>query len=1024
MTKSSLSTTILVASTLIMTSLPFMMRHQNEELPELKPDSPQLKQRDTSIVFPKHAVLSPALLVKKEKADTTSVPLAVSEVSVQVQVLGHIATTRISLLFYNQTDRVLEGEFVCPLGEDQNMSYFAFETEGKLREGVVVEKAKAREVFESVLRRNVDPGLLEWTKGNNFRSRIYPIPAHGYKKIIVGFDQELISAGRSSIYQQPLLFKDKLKAFDLDVEVLKQEVKPELYGDERINLNFGKWQDVWKAHAHEEQTAMAKNIAFELPVNPAGTVYTQTLGGDSSYFYINLQPEKYLVPKPKATKICMLWDASASGAGRDTSKEFKLLEAYFQSLGNVSVDLVAFSNTPQALRHFDISQGRWSALHSTLSRMVYDGGSCFGALDLSSKQYDEYLLFSDGMQNFGRDDFKTGTKPAYTICSSLQADYSLLKRMALRTGGVFINLAATTLPDAQKLLSQAPYQFISATWAGNNVSHVYPSMPKTIANGLSVCGIIKAPEAEIILNFGVAGEVMHQQKVKIQRTVPLAGKQIGRHWAQLQISELDLNPKANEAQITALGKEFGIVTRYTSLLILDAVEDYIRYRVEPPTPEMKERYFAALKEEEAVKRDHQTEHLNQVWEEYQGLREWYSRQFSGLCAAKNKEPRTTDDTMIMMTDSLSVSMDAMPAAAEVRFSPPVVLQEGVVMGTNANYYFSASNANSATTALADISVEGRRRLMEEAKEHEGENLKSDIALNNWSSNAPYMTDLKKAPAAAIYETYLKLRINNLHTPAFYVDAADYLYQQGQKALAVRVLSNLAELETENAELLRMLAHRLQQWQQNDLAIETFRQIREIRSEEPQAYRDLGLALEQAKKYQDAVNELCHVVNKNWDGRFPGIEVIAINEINHIHAKAPEVQLDSLDRRFRNPMQTDVRVVINWDSDNCDMDLWVTDPCGEKCFYQNKLTQLGGRLSNDFTGGYGPEEFLLKRGAAGKYLIQVNYYGTRQQTLFGPTTVHAELYTNYGKPNEVKKDITLRLSDNKEVVDLGTLTFAK
>jgi uncharacterized protein YfaP (DUF2135 family) len=53
------------------------------------------------------------------------------------------------------------------------------------------------------------------------------------------------------------------------------------------------------------------------------------------------------------------------------------------------------------------------------------------------------------------------------------------------------------------------------------------------------------------------------------------------------------------------------------------------------------------------------------------------------------------------------------------------------------------------------------------------------------------------------------------------------------------------------------------------------------------------------------------------------------------------------------MPLDLRVVLSWDADNSDMDLWVTDPNGERAYYGNRLTYQGGRMSQDFTGGYGP-----------------------------------------------------------------------
>jgi len=80
------------------------------------------------------------------------------------------------------------------------------------------------------------------------------------------------------------------------------------------------------------------------------------------------------------------------------------------------------------------------------------------------------------------------------------------------------------------------------------------------------------------------------------------------------------------------------------------------------------------------------------------------------------------------------------------------------------------------------------------------------------------------------------------------------------------------------------------------------------------------------------------------------------------------------------------------------------------------------MSNDFTRGYGPEEYCLKRAKAGKYVIQANYYGNTQQIIAGATTIQADLYTRYGTPQEEHKSITLRLKDAKDVVDVGVFEF--
>lgn len=136
-----------------------------------------------------------------------------------------------------------------------------------------------------------------------------------------------------------------------------------------------------------------------------------------------------------------------------------------------------------------------------------------------------------------------------------------------------------------------------------------------------------------------------------------------------------------------------------------------------------------------------------------------------------------------------------------------------------------------------------------------------------------------------------------------------------------------------------------------------------------------------------------------------------------------LSLDNIDKRLIYNMPVDIRIVLNWDTDNSDMDLWVTDPYGEKCAYDNTLTHIGGAISRDFTGGYGPEEFLIKQAVNGTYKIQANYYGSTEQTLIGPTTIYLDIYTRFSDNKEKKETITLRLTENKEIIDIGQISFS-
>ncbi len=160
------------------------------------------------------------------------------------------------------------------------------------------------------------------------------------------------------------------------------------------------------------------------------------------------------------------------------------------------------------------------------------------------------------------------------------------------------------------------------------------------------------------------------------------------------------------------------------------------------------------------------------------------------------------------------------------------------------------------------------------------------------------------------------------------------------------------------------------------------------------------------------------------GRDYGIEEVILAEINNmINLHGAKLNTSRIDKKVILNFPVDVRVVMNWNKKDTDIDLWVTDPNGEKCFYSNKRTKAGGRISNDITQGYGPEQFMIKKAIKGKYKIEVNYYGDRQLSISGPTTVMAEIYTHYGSGSQERKVITLQLSgEQKDGVFIGEFNF--
>ncbi len=316
--------------------------------------------------------------------------------------------------------------------------------------------------------------------------------------------------------------------------------------------------------------------------------------------------------------------------------------------------------------------------------------------------------------------------------------------------------------------------------------------------------------------------------------------------------------------------------------------------------------------------------------------------------------------------------------------------------------------NGQAMELREIAREGRHLRTSSANQKDGEGV-----LRALSSSA---TDDQ------LYAAYLDEKAFHGSEPAFYLDSADVFFARNLRTLGLRVLTNLAGLEVESAPLMRLLAYRLKEAGELDLAIAAFEEVARLRPEEPQSFRDLALAQADAGDLASAVANLEKVVLGTWDGRFPGIEHIALGELGQLVARAGAKPLPTLTlpRELVTHAELDLRVVLTWDADATDVDLWVTEPSGEKAMYNHKNTASGGIFGNDFTRGYGPEEYRLAKAPSGRFKVQVNSFGDSRQTERTPISVHVSVFRNYGRPDETRQDFTRRLGHESEVLDVAEI----
>ena len=308
--------------------------------------------------------------------------------------------------------------------------------------------------------------------------------------------------------------------------------------------------------------------------------------------------------------------------------------------------------------------------------------------------------------------------------------------------------------------------------------------------------------------------------------------------------------------------------------------------------------------------------------------------------------------------------------------------------------------------------------------------KGKLKVKDRSIDTRYLNELRAIKdVEKAYDYYLIQRISYQKEPAYFMDVANFFKETFNHPIyARRIVSNIPEIDGDNYELLKVFGYQMQLEEAHDIAAYIFERILELRPEDSQSYRDLALAYENIGKCQEALDLLLSIVDgsiyKNKHRRiFNGVKTISENEIMHlVHEYKDDLNLDSIPKYFKDISPMDVRIVIDWNHNDTDIDLHIIDPNLEECYYSHNETIIGGRMSQDMTQGFGPEEYTLKKAIKGEYFIKVRYFGDRYQRVENPTFMKVTIFKNYGTNKETKETKMLRLTkaDNEQI--LAKVTF--
>ncbi|MFB9077553.1 VIT domain-containing protein [Flavobacterium procerum] len=1105
---------------------------------------------------------SPELTVKGEEAEK----VRMSQLKVNVKVVGNIAYTTAEMHFFNSGTRQMEGELIFPLPENVSVSRYAIDINGKLREAVPVNKNKGKQVFEAIEHRRVDPGLLEKVDGNNFKTRIYPLMPNGERIVVIGYEEELLASDKDNLaYQFLSRYPKKLDKFEINISVLGASAQPFVTGDSEKEIVFSKWNQSFEASIKKENYQPSEKLLFKIPMQQnIPSVVVQNVGGQY-YFYGNAFVDGGKTLKKTPNSIGLIWDNSLSCKNRDLKKEMNLLDAYFQKIKNTKVTLYFLNYTFEKQKEFVISNGNWSDLKAVLEKTKYDGGTRFSQINFENQ--DEYLFFSDGLSSLSESVLPKTKKPLYAITSSVSADFAFLNYTSINTGGNFINLNQINTVTALDKLTNVSLKFLGIK-ENLTITDLFPMEGTPVSGNLSFSGISLNPKNEITLLFGYGNGTVLERKIALdaaaQNTTDI---NVEKLWAQKKIANLELQYTKNADEIELLGKKFGIVTKNTSLIVLEDIRDYISYDIVPPAELLAE--FDRIKK---LEQDSRLAQQKNNWENieryFTGLDEWWKENIRYVkpkpvkSKKENSRRRNSSSSSgignvarTALERSASVAEGFISGIVEDSYGAPLPGANVTIRGQRNSVttdfdgkftiqasentelvisYIGAENAHvnvgrnnmirvalrEQSAQLAEVVVSSprtrranpnavltvdepvaRARAVEERKDDArkmeqsskleevvvtayaatakratvtgsiqsisakeisentaisqvpGLAVGSEVVVNSevkdkavadtlnvvqdfindnvsqtetktWNPDRLYLKALASAPKEKQYDLYFELRKSNERNPSFYFDVAHFFYNQGDVKKALQVISNIADLGLENHQLYKTLTYTLRQWESYNDAVFTAQQVAKWRAHEPQSLRDYALALEDAGKYQEAFDQLIKSLEVNYygemNGQYEGVEDIILMDVNRLMTERSEIKAAKLDKKYLAKMPVDIRIIMNWNLMDVDLDLHVIEPTGEECYYGNKTTDAGARFSKDFTRGYGPEQYLIRNAKKGKYKIKTNYFGESELTENGPATVMVEIYTTKGgKVSRTLKTIQLgKIKENEILAEIN------
>lgn len=543
--------------------------------------------------------------------DESVPPLAIKHQRVDIQVKDGVATARIEQVFQNSVNRDLEAVFVFPLPENAAISDFAMYINGKRMSGELVEKEKALKIYREIVRRMKDPGLLEYMGGNLFRISVYPVPKMGEQRIELEYSQTLPFDGGLYKLVYPLKTGERasrtLEDFTTSVRVQSTTPIRTIYSPSHEVGITRKGEHEAVVGFEEERALLDRDFVMYYSVSKKAfglNLLTHAVKGQDGFYMMMLAPS-VLPPdgKPVSKDVIFVFDTSGSMAGGKMEQARQALKYCVERLNEGDrFNLVRFSTEVEPLAEvlLPVNAENREKAQAFAKEIVARGGTAIDdalttalKMDFDPKRPRIVLFLTDGKPTIGESDpdlilgnvakANTAGVRLFVFGVGEKVNIHLLDALSDKNGG----LSQYVLPgeDIEVKVSSLVDKLSNPVLA--NVKVEIDRIKTTKVHPRELPDLFCGDQLTVLGRYAGSGHVAirllgdvrgEPREFVYESDFPeTAGDNlfIPRLWATRRVGYLldAIRMKGEEAElkdeVMRLSREYGIMTPYTSYLVLE-----------------------------------------------------------------------------------------------------------------------------------------------------------------------------------------------------------------------------------------------------------------------------------------------------------------------------------------------------------------------------------------------------------------------------------------------------------------------